>query len=251
MQKNFKASEIFVLDQMSMQVEEHSHNLSQLSMPVDGTLYMIIDNHLFVIPLGSAIYIPSGKLHAVYNPAKKLIVRSIYLPAKYLLSEYEMVVNLSGLAYAVFEKICLINDNELNGKRWDNLIHVLLDEIGESFTTPFAIPLTNHPILKKIASIFHKSSNKYPSLTEVATAVGVSVRTLIRLFNSELGMGFAKWKQKFLFVRALGLLQDYKGTKEIAYMLGYNSESAFIHMFRKMSGGMTPSNYMKLLKKQI
>ena len=251
MQKNFKASEIFVLDQMSMQVEEHSHNLSQLSVPVNGTLYMVIDNHLFVIPLGSAIFIPCGKLHAVYNPVKKLIVRSIYFPAKYLLPKYEMVVNLSGLAYAIFERICLLDDNKGSGKRRDNLIQVLLDEIGENFTSPFSIPLANHPILKKIASIFHKSSHKYPDLTEVATAVGVSSRTLIRIFNSELGMGFVQWKQKFLFVRALELLQDYKGTKEIAYTLGYNSESAFIHMFRKMSGGVTPSNYMKLLKKQV
>ena len=69
-----------------------------------------------------------------------------------------------------------------------------------------------------------------------AETAGASVRTLARLFESELGMSFAAWRQRVRFHNALEAIIAGEPISEVARRNGYRSSSAFTAAFRKTMG---------------
>jgi len=78
----------------------------------------------------------------------------------------------------------------------------------------------------------------------LAAAVGVSERTLTRLFRSETGLSFRDWRSRMRFMLALERLDRGESSTSLAHGLGYSSPSAFIAAFRKQFGA-PPSAYRK------
>ena len=75
-----------------------------------------------------------------------------------------------------------------------------------------------------------------------AEAAGASVRTLARLFQHHLGMGFAEWRRQVQLATAVAELIQGQSVSAIARSLGY-SPSSFSDMFRRELG-MAPSQYV-------
>jgi AraC-like DNA-binding protein len=74
-----------------------------------------------------------------------------------------------------------------------------------------------------------------------AENAGASVRTLARLFQAALGMGFAEWRRQVQLATAVAELIQGVPISTIARDLGY-SPSSFSDMFRRELG-MSPSQY--------
>lgn len=129
-----------------------------------------------------------------------------------------------------------------------HLIAVLLDELNEQSVINYSLKIPKSPLLFKIYELFVQSIDYFPSLIKCAEHIHVGSRTLLRMFKHELGVSFVLWKQQFIFIKALELLILEKSTTTVAYKLGYNSDSAFITMFKKMSGGKLPSAFFQTLK---
>jgi AraC-like DNA-binding protein len=75
-----------------------------------------------------------------------------------------------------------------------------------------------------------------------AEAAGASVRTLSRLFQNNLGMGFAEWRRQVQLATAVAELIQGQPVSAIARSLGY-SPSSFSDMFRRELG-IAPSQYV-------
>ncbi|PTC35052.1 AraC family transcriptional regulator [Pseudomonas paraeruginosa] len=78
-------------------------------------------------------------------------------------------------------------------------------------------------------------------LERLAEDAGASVRTLSRLFQRGLGMGFADWRRQVQLATAAAALIDGRAVSRIAHELGY-TPSAFSDMFRRELG-VSPSEY--------
>ena len=68
------------------------------------------------------------------------------------------------------------------------------------------------------------------------------MRTLERLFQSETGLSFGKWRQQLRLLYALRLLAAGRPVTAVAFDVGYESASAFIAMFKRTLG-VTPHRY--------
>ena len=68
------------------------------------------------------------------------------------------------------------------------------------------------------------------------------MRTLARLFQSHLGMGFAEWRRQVQLATAVAALIQGQSVSGIARALGY-SPSSFSDMFRRELG-VAPSQYV-------
>lgn len=225
-----------------LKTESHKHDSAQLSYTLEGILYVEIDMHLFIVPPNMAIFIPPNNEHKT-NMQKVIKVENIYFNKKYykLLPDTPQLINISDLAKQVILKIC--SSNKETTKTFKNLFMVLLEEINSGFKVDYAIKIPTDPKLLKIYFLFQNYEDGFPSLKEAAECACVNIRTLTRLFIRNTGLNFVTWKQQFIFIRALELLQYHKQVKFVAYKLGYNSESSFVKMFKKMSGGKTPSYF--------
>ncbi|HVV69462.1 MAG TPA: AraC family transcriptional regulator [Gammaproteobacteria bacterium] len=223
----------------------HSHETSQLSCSTDGVLYVTIKNKLYIVPPNMAIFIPKHVPHKS-EMQKEVTLSSLYLPdthVKFFLNKIQLI-QLTPLANLLILKICSLEKNyfkKIEGKR---LLEVLIDELKNADTIHYAeIIIPEDRKLFRAYELFREIKEGWPSNHEVAEHLHVSTRTLLRLFKKETGMSFVIWKQKFRFVKALELLQRYKNTSMVASRLGYKSDSAFITMFKKMSGGKLPKYF--------
>ena len=75
-----------------------------------------------------------------------------------------------------------------------------------------------------------------------AETAGASVRTLSRLFQHHLGMGFAEWRRQVQLATAVAELIQGQPVSRIARSLGY-SPCSFSDMFRRELG-VAPSQYV-------
>ena len=74
-----------------------------------------------------------------------------------------------------------------------------------------------------------------------AADTGASVRTLARLFQRSLGMGFAAWRRQVQLATAVAALSAGTPVSRIAHELGY-TPGAFSEMFRRELG-VVPSEW--------
>ena len=81
-------------------------------------------------------------------------------------------------------------------------------------------------------------------LTEWGHEVGASARTLARLFVTETGMGFERWRTHARLAAALPMLAAGDGVSTVAHKVGYATPSAFVAAFRREIG-TTPAEYFR------
>ena len=75
-----------------------------------------------------------------------------------------------------------------------------------------------------------------------AKTLAMSERNLSRLILRETGMNFRRWKQQLQFILAIEALSGGASVQQTALLLGYDSATAFINMFKRALG-KTPGHW--------
>ncbi|MDD4649847.1 MAG: AraC family transcriptional regulator [Desulfoplanes sp.] len=122
---------------------------------------------------------------------------------------------------------------------------VILDQIHDMNVRPLNLPIPKDIRLKKIFFNLSESPGDKKTLEEWGNIVGATRRTITRLFQSEIGMSFGKWRQQIRILESLRRLAVHEPVTSVAIDLGYDSPSAFISMFKKALG-KTPGQYFSM-----
>ncbi len=77
-----------------------------------------------------------------------------------------------------------------------------------------------------------------------AERLGLSEKTLMRLFQRETGLSFRGWRQRMRLLSSLSLLEEGDSVTNTALACGYDSTSAFIAAFKSLFG-FTPGELFK------
>lgn len=89
--------------------------------------------------------------------------------------------------------------------------------------------------LGKVCEAVLRNPNKDGQLEKAAAALGVTVRTLARIFKDELGTSAARWRRDVQIAAAFCALDNGTSVAEVAARLGYGA-SAFSTFFRSRLG---------------
>ena len=81
------------------------------------------------------------------------------------------------------------------------------------------------------------------TLGDWSASLGLSEKTLTRVFSRETGFTFRAWRQRLRLLSALPLLEPRQRVPDVALACGYDSTSAFIAAFRKQTG-LTPGDFL-------
>jgi AraC-like DNA-binding protein len=140
------------------------------------------------------------------------------------------------------ELILHIIDATPGGEELLRLEAVLLDQIVADPAEPLELPVLSDPRLQAIADIYEANPADQRTLNELGNEVAASERTLQRLFHSETGQSFGRWRTQLRLQH--GLIELGKGRKvtQAASRSGYSETSAFIAAFRT-AFGVTPGRY--------
>ena len=121
---------------------------------------------------------------------------------------------------------------------------VLFDELKAAPLEPIHLPMPRDRRLRRLAEAMIEKPDSRFTIDEWGARIGASQRTVSRLFQSETGMSFTRWRQQLHVGLALQRLAAGDLVTNIAGDLGYESVSAFIAMFRRMLG-TTPARYFE------
>jgi AraC-like DNA-binding protein/quercetin dioxygenase-like cupin family protein len=216
----------------------HSHAWGQLTYALEGVVRVTVSNSTWIVPPQRAIWIPPMLVHEVAT-LEKARLRALYVFAgatPFSGSECE-VLEVSKL---LRELVVALAQADAESPREAMLSALMLDEMPRLATQPIRVALPEDKRLKALCEALIAEPASSLSLEEWAGKVGASSRTLARLFERELGMGFTQWRQQVRLAHAAPLIARGMPLAQVADELGYTSQSAFSAMFRK-TFGQSPS----------
>jgi AraC-like DNA-binding protein/quercetin dioxygenase-like cupin family protein len=222
----------------------HSHPRGQLIYAVAGSMRVSTAQGVWALPPRRALWVPPGIEHAVARLGG-VSMRTLYLDAEAssALSHECCVVEVSDLLRElILSLVAEPIEYALEG-RSGQIAALILTELELATRLPLHIPWPQDRRLQAVCQSILKQPGLHRTVHEWGDEVGASGRTLIRLFQAELGLNYREWVQQVRLAEALGRLSMGQPIARIAAELGYRSPSAFSAMFRRALGA-TPNHYL-------
>lgn len=222
----------------------HSHTWYQLMYASEGVLNVDVNDQAMVVPPQRAVWLPPGCLHRVLAPSGAKF-RSLYFRPDQVvcLGQSSQVFSITNLTR---ELILAVVERCVADAQWQqrdfNLLTVLLDQLIAQPQASLSLLMPQDPKLNVLVKALQLNPENNLSMQAWASKLGVSSRTLTRIFVSETGMGFREWRQRLRLLHSLTLLEQGMPVTQVALDVGYASPSAFTHAFQKCFS-CSPRNY--------
>lgn len=215
----------------------HAHPWGQLSYALGGVLQVHTDDGFYLVPPQRAVWIPAQVQHRVSCPGDTSL-RSLYLqhaPIAWSATQCRVVtVNpLLRELIRTFSQLPVHYDPQGADGR---LVQVLLDQLAVASEQHLMLPLPQNNHLRALCNHLQAQPDAATSLGDWAEQMGVSEKTLSRLFQRETGLSFRLWRQRMRLLSALPALERGERVTDVALACGYDSLSAFIAVFGKQFG---------------
>lgn len=219
----------------------HRHRRDQLLYGISGIMRLRTEHEAWIVPRGSAVYIPAGTDHSV-SMHGTVDMRTLYIDtdATAVRPEGLCVVSVSTL---LRELIMALSEEPVlyePDSRAALIARLIESEIGRARELSLSVPLPTDERLQRLCAQLLADPSDSRSLDAWSEVAGASRRTLVRLFEGNLGMSFNAWRQRIRFHNALESLSRGDPISQTARRHGYRSASAFSAAFRKVMG-MPPS----------
>ena len=227
--------------------EAHQHPWGQLAYASKGIMKVATPGASFIIPPQKAVWLPRYTPHTM-SSRFGISFRSLYLHNSWTrkLPEVATVINVN----------CLLRELILEAASWieqtlseqqERLVSVLIDQVEMAKEAPLFLKVPTDKRLLQIANRLMSDPADSLSLESWSRGIGATSRTLNRLFVKETQMGFVEWRQRLRILYSLDRLERGENVAAIALDLGYESDSAFITMFKKHLG-VSPKKYFKQIE---
>ncbi len=223
------------------EVAPHAHERDQLLFSVSGIMRLKTEREAWIVPPDRAAYIPANIVHSV-SISGQVEMRTLFIdsnPGHALpkaLTVLEMSDLLRSLVLALVDEPVLYDEHGRGG----TIVRLILMEIERAQSFALVVPMPRDPRLQRLCSALLADPAIRLSLDGWADTVGASARTLARLFERELGMSFAAWRQRVRLHNALEALSAGQSVAHVAHLNGYRSTSAFSAVFKR-TFGLSPS----------
>lgn len=221
-------------------VPRHCHERAQLLYATEGIMRVTTDAERYTLPPARALWLPAALPHAVAMP-RGLAMRALFLRADAArgLPNQPAALSVSPLLRELILAACAEPLEWDERGRGGHLAALILDEIRRAPRLPIALPQPRDPRLLRLTAALAADPASPLTLDDWALHSGASPRTLRRLFQTETGMGFARWRQALRLTEAAALLATGVAPARAAVAVGYGSAPAFGAAFRA-AFGVTP-----------
>lgn len=221
----------------------HQHKKGQLLFAPQGCMSFALDHAICILPPTKAVWIPPSTPHRA-TMTNVVAYRSLYFDCTDI--EYPndiTIIEVNALLKALINKIALWSWDK-SEHEMKNTTALFWEEFYAAKRHAFQIPLPIDRRFNKFRKQLMNESFLVPSLTSIANSVGASNKTVTRLFKSETGMSYQDWKQQWRLLKAIELLSRGIQVNDVAHLLDFSSDSAFIAFFKKQTG-QTPLNFIR------
>ncbi|WP_280459870.1 AraC family transcriptional regulator [Nocardia carnea] len=222
-------------------IPAHSHTHHQLAWTRRGVLSIAVADAYWVLPPTRALWIPAGVEHRT-GATREAVLSSLYFdPPRCALNWTEPTA--VGVGALLAQLITYLARRDLAEDARLRAEAVVFDLLHPVPTLPIDVP---HPVderVRAVADTLLADPADPRSLDAHAHAIGVSRRTLTRLFVRDTGMSFDRWRTQMRLRAALPLLAEGRTVSQAAHTVGYTTASAFLVAFRR-TVGTSPGRYL-------
>lgn len=220
----------------------HEHVNGQLIIALSGAVMCHVPGSIWIVPAGCAVWVPAGLRHrSPASPHSRTCILFVKQDAA-CLPHHCCTLEITPFV----REIALRLVGSTVGSDADEhellLMKVLLTELEGMPTGGLRLPVSSHPKMVAIQEELMAHPGDRTTLAKWSGRTATSERTLARLVFRETGMTFGRWRQQLHLLVALSKLSDGVPVQQVAEVLGYESATSFITMFRKALG-TTPSRY--------
>lgn len=221
----------------------HSHPWLQLSYASRGVLQIRTAEGLFLAPPQWAILVPPALEHAVVNTAHTEM-RSLYIDASALPDTGPVcqVLAVSDLLREMIRHFSGLPVEYEEGGAQGRLVTVMLDLMQAADRVSFSLPWPPEGWLRDLCEAMLATPQRPLRRADWCCSMGISIRTLERLFQRDIGMNMREWRLRARLLHALPLLEKGDSVTDVALACGYASTSSFIASFRRFFGA-TPGSF--------
>ena len=224
-------------------IHPHSHLRGQLIYASVGRLLVKTLGPIVMVPSQFAMWVPPGMVHSV-TANTPIDYCSLFIDpdVSHVLPRYSQLLHITTL----FKELTRTAANKEYGKLLgaeSRLNAVIFDQLQILRPARVALPLPTLPRLQPLVSHYlHNPANPI-DLSYWAEQLSMSIRTLSRHYKQETGMSLNQWLQHLKVLKAIELLERGETVKYVSYEVGFQQPSAFIVMFKRVTG-QTPIDYL-------
>ncbi|WP_423921342.1 AraC family transcriptional regulator [Frigoribacterium sp. 2-23] len=214
----------------------HVHTVHELVWVREGTMTVRVDDMIMTVPDGYGVWIPAGRTHSGRTTAgAKLCDASfapersgVHIPTPCIVE----VTTLLGALLSRLEQTSLSLDERLR------IEAVVFDNVV-SAPAGFALSVPHTLRVAPVVEALMRNPTDTVSLDDWSAALGLSTRTLSRIFRAETGLSFFQWRQALRVHHSVTLLADGLAVQDVAEIMGHANASSFIAAFKRVTG-ITP-----------
>jgi len=223
---------------------KHQHRKAQLLYSVRGILNCEVEDGVWIVPPQCAVWIPGSMLHVARGSGETECYCLFIEPeAVANLPRFCCTLTVSPLLRELILRAVSLPHLYAEQGRDARLVATLLDELCEAPVEDLHLPMPRDRRLRQLAQrLLDEPSAKVP-MSEWATRIGMSERSMSRLLLQETGVSFGRWRRQLHIILSLRRLTRGESVQAVALDLGYESSSGFVTMFRK-AVGKPPARYL-------
>ncbi len=226
-------------------IRTHSHPWHQLVYASRGVMTVRTPEGSWVVPTHRGVWVPARIRHSI-EMSGAVSLRTLYLVPSLSRSFPDRcrAMAISPLLRELILRMVELDSLSTRNLAHAHLIEVLIDQLRVMESEAVHLPLPRDARARRVAALLQENPSDERALDDLSKSAGASKRTIERLFKSETGLGFGKWRQQMRLGHALRLLAGGQAVTTVALEVGYDSTSAFISAFR-MTFGQTPGQYFR------
>lgn len=215
----------------------HHHERGQLLFAVEGLMVANTAAGTWLVPRGHALWMPAGLDHDV-SMHGEVSMRTAYVRAAEAarLSSECRVLKVGALLEGALTALADEARGATRTDRANHLMWLVLDEINRAPSTAFVLPLPKDARLSRLARALVARPGSSKTIDQWCDVVGVSRRTMTRLFRSQTGVSFGDWRRRLRLLSATARVSGGEALPKVAASLGYRNAAAFRTMARRHFG---------------
>jgi AraC-like DNA-binding protein len=229
-------------------IAQHAHGSDQLIYANRGVMEVNAGQSTWLIPPHFGLWIPARIRHGIRMPTA-VSMRTLYLRPS--LTERRpacAVLHVGPLLRELIVETVRVGALRSRNRIECALRDVLIAELARASPVPTELVLPrDHRALAVAQTVIAQPGARVP-LPNLCKSAAVSVRTLERIFQREVGIGFEYWRRQVRLMKALQLLVAGHSVKQVAFEIGYQNPSAFVALFRTTFGA-TPKVWISALER--
>lgn len=221
--------------------EFHTHDRAQLAIYQAGSVTISIPDSIFVLCPGQAMWMPANTLHQSICRTD-LMFQVIYVDPILSGADLECkVFDASTLVQGLVDEIVAMKSDFTMDARMSTIAALLLEEVRRAPRLADRVHLPADSRLRRVCEAVMAQPGDRHDIDFWAREAGMSRRSFTRLFQQEMGAGFAAWRRRVRVIEAASRITAGETVAEVAFALGYDGLGSFSTMFRQVFG-VSPSS---------